>query len=820
MKSKKKQLLAFSIIFILISVFVIQTQEKFDPKLVQSPECSEGKLKCGYNPESIEQLEAIPLAESTMISHRGLPSKVDISKDMPPVMNQGRQNSCVAFSTGYYTKSYYEYKENKWKYDPPMLGGQGEHVFSPAYIYNQINGGRDQGSYFHDALNLVISKGIPPWKYMPYKETDYLSQPPTSAHEVAQKFRAKSFKRIPFDNLEAIKSELAKGNPVIFGMVIDDNFYNLGADVYDTPGGKQYGGHAMTLVGYDNNKRSPKGDIGAFKVINSWGTRWGDKGFGWISYRTWMQLRPYVYVLYDEKGDSIVEYPETQNQITQEENQYLPAPTNVFATKGTYSNKIIITWNPVTNVNAYSILRLNPGASDFIIIGYSYSNSYEDMAVTPNTSYKYAVLAFNDQKTSDPEKVTIVTGYTSQENQTGIDVPKVFNVQLELTNNQVFIKWSAVPGATDYQIRRWDEKSKQWLTWNQPVTKTQFVDARPLKNQINRYAVRARINTSYGEWSDPVQINIPGISTPPPTPRIVNITRGLYKDKIIVKWELVEGAEKYYVFRYDYSKQLWEGPFDNVVIRKLTAVYEDTDPKILSGNWFAYTVVASNSAGNSDYSDVVVGNTNPNVHRAGEILPPPKNVQGNLKDKTVILKWEKIEGSEEYYVYRKKKEEKEYKFVQAILGNVNKEQFEYTENFPGQEGDVFFYVVRSKPAMGRESENSNAVVIFMNPKVEVVSHRFMPGQGIEKFIGVWKGNFWGGGSEIENYVLKISNQEDTMMVVLERKNQIQKFTTKYPAMSDVVRFSDFELEYKPDFNLLMFTGKSEAYKGKIITFLK
>lgn len=180
----------------------------------------------------------------------------------------------------------------------------------------------------------------------------------------------------------------------------------------------------------------------------------------------------------------------------------------------------------------------------------------------------------------------------------------------------------------------------------------------------------------------------------------------------------------------------------------------------------------------------------------------------------------KIEGSEEYYVYRKKKEEKEYKFVQAILGNVNKEQFEYTENFPGQEGDVFFYVVRNKPAMGRESENSNAVVIFMNPKVEVVSHRFMPGQGIEKFIGVWKGSFWGGGSEIENYVLKISNQEDTMMVVLERKNQIQKFTTKYPAMSDVVRFSDFELEYKPDFNLLMFTGKSEAYKGKIITFLK
>jgi len=189
-----RNLFIFILTSIVLTFFInrIFTQERFDPKTVQSNLCQSGEMKCGFNPDPIDKIESVPLAESTMISHRGLPEKVDLSSEMPPVLNQGRQNSCVAFSSAYYTKSYYEYKKNKWKYDVPILGGQGERVFSPAYVYNQINGGQDRGSYFHDALNLIINKGASPWKYMPYREDDYLTQPTPMAHQVAQKFRAKS----------------------------------------------------------------------------------------------------------------------------------------------------------------------------------------------------------------------------------------------------------------------------------------------------------------------------------------------------------------------------------------------------------------------------------------------------------------------------------------------------------------------------------------------------------------------------------------------------------------------------------------------------
>jgi C1A family cysteine protease len=43
------------------------------------------------------------------------------------------------------------------------------------------------------------------------------------------------------------------------------------------------GGHAMVAVGYDDTKKVGK-DTGALLIRNSWGTGWGDKGYGWLPY--------------------------------------------------------------------------------------------------------------------------------------------------------------------------------------------------------------------------------------------------------------------------------------------------------------------------------------------------------------------------------------------------------------------------------------------------------------------------------------------------------------------------------------------------------
>lgn len=49
--------------------------------------------------------------------------------------------------------------------------------------------------------------------------------------------------------------------------------------------GKPVGGHAYMIRGADDNIVCPDRSRGAFRIINSWGTAWGDKGRAWLSYK-------------------------------------------------------------------------------------------------------------------------------------------------------------------------------------------------------------------------------------------------------------------------------------------------------------------------------------------------------------------------------------------------------------------------------------------------------------------------------------------------------------------------------------------------------
>jgi hypothetical protein len=200
-----------------------------------------------------------------------LPERVDLSADFPPPGDQGKSQTCVGWSTGYALRSYLERQRTGVDLSDP--GNR----FSPYFVYTQVAPHCQSGAKIIDALAVQGRVGA-----LPIREYNVMNcdRPPGEGDKArANGYRIGEARRVRQDRPDDIKGELARGRPVVFGMLVGREFMKLrGTEIYDLPPSDAKGGHAMVLVGYDDSRQ-------AFKVINSWGRQWGDRGYGWISYR-------------------------------------------------------------------------------------------------------------------------------------------------------------------------------------------------------------------------------------------------------------------------------------------------------------------------------------------------------------------------------------------------------------------------------------------------------------------------------------------------------------------------------------------------------
>ncbi|EPB65523.1 papain family cysteine protease, partial [Ancylostoma ceylanicum] len=157
-------------------------------------------------------------------------------------------------------------------------------IMSPSYVYHHIrecNCGPNCGTYIGDALELMKTKGIVSWEMMPYDENN-CTPPGNSMLNAASVNKIKGYNRLNNKmNLNEYKTYLSNDVPIITGTSLGANF-----DYYGSRGNtstftcsqlKPNSGHAMLMVGYDDNRK-------AFKIMNSWGSDWGEKGYVWVDY--------------------------------------------------------------------------------------------------------------------------------------------------------------------------------------------------------------------------------------------------------------------------------------------------------------------------------------------------------------------------------------------------------------------------------------------------------------------------------------------------------------------------------------------------------
>jgi hypothetical protein len=107
------------------------------------------------------------------------------------------------------------------------------------------------------------------------------------------------------DILDDIKDHIAGGDPVIAGITACEDFQNPTKGLIETVYGSSCSGHAVLLVGYDD-------ELKAVRVFNSWGQQWGDGGKACMSYNV---LRQRLREAYIDNGPSL--NPSGSNFIAQ-----------------------------------------------------------------------------------------------------------------------------------------------------------------------------------------------------------------------------------------------------------------------------------------------------------------------------------------------------------------------------------------------------------------------------------------------------------------------------------------------------------------------
>ncbi len=259
------------------------------------------------------------------VNPSSLPPSVDLSSLLPPIGDQGQQGSCVAWAVGYYYKTFVEHVEQNWDVTTDA------HQFSPAFIYNQINGGHDNGSSFPDAFQLLEDKGCDTLKIFPYNDQDYTTQPTEEQLKLATPFKIQDYGNLFYgrrvdalytpskhwewkgtaltdQDIYELKDILNNGSVFVIGIPVFETWYrsNFGPNdyIHYVPQDGEvtfYGYHAVTLVGYDDNVHG-----GSFRMVNSWGPNWGDHGYTWITYDWIKQCAEEGWQMQDKSPDFTV----------------------------------------------------------------------------------------------------------------------------------------------------------------------------------------------------------------------------------------------------------------------------------------------------------------------------------------------------------------------------------------------------------------------------------------------------------------------------------------------------------------------------------
>ena len=247
--------------------------------------------------ENLSAYRTVPRkADLVRGDYRGVPSSHSLEKYCPTPKSQGSFGTCTAWSSAYAARTIAEAVAQGWT-DKEKINAE---TFSPWFIYTNIKDANDNlcklGSYIPAALQLMKTKGV-------CKFNDYFSECqysiPLNIFSKAYAYKIDDYFNLfvhsykskdpsvlnDYSKIEKVKKAISEDRPVVIGMNVYPSFHSCyGKELWNGQCDLDTGLHAMCVMAYDDNKFG-----GAFQIMNSWSSQWGQDGFIWVRYSDFMK---------------------------------------------------------------------------------------------------------------------------------------------------------------------------------------------------------------------------------------------------------------------------------------------------------------------------------------------------------------------------------------------------------------------------------------------------------------------------------------------------------------------------------------------------
>ena len=305
---------------------------------------------------------------------------------------------------------------------------------------------------------------------------------------------------------------------------------------------------------------------------------------------------------------------------------YKPAAPTVKSEYQTVSGKPYLKWAAVSGAAKYEVYRSGSRSGTYKLLGTTTKTNYTDTTASAGYTYYYKVKTVNKNgvKSNSSAAVSAISHCAKP----------VVKAEYTVSSGKPYLKWSAVTGASKYQVYRAGSQNGTYKLLG-TTTKTNYTDTTASAGYTYYYKVKvvSKVKTAANSAYSTAAKAICHCAKPVAKSDYLTSTGKPY-----VKWSAVIGAGKYYVYRAGSQN----GTYKYI---GSTTKTNYTDTTASAGYAYYYKVKAVSkvkAAANSAYSTVVKAT----CHCAKPVV---KITTSSGKPK---LTWNAVAGAGKYEVYR------------------------------------------------------------------------------------------------------------------------------------------------------------------------